>query len=106
MIASKDEMISGLKRSIDENLAHYEHVKKAKDEMIAGLETTIDDKDKFLENVIAAKDEMITGLETTINDKDKFLEKVIEDYKLDIKKIKSSKAWKLLKKLDSFRKDA
>ncbi len=52
------------------------------------------------------KDEMITGLETTINDKDKFLEKVIEDYKLDIKKIKSSKAWKVLKKLDSFRKDA
>ena len=81
VIAAKDEMIAGLERSIDENFAHYEHVKKDKDKMIAGLETTI-------------------------NDKDEFLEKVIEDYKLDIKKIKSSKTWKLLKKLDSFRKDA
>ena len=94
-IAAKDEMIAGLETTINE-----------KDEMTTGLETTIDDKDKFLKKVIAAKDEMITGLETTINDKDKFLEKVIEDYKLDIKKIKSSKAWKVLKKLDSFRKDA
>ena len=117
VIAAKDEMIAGLERSIDENFAHYEHVKKDKDKMIAGLETTINDKDeflekvkkdkdKFLEKVIAAKDDMIAGLETTINDKDKFLEKVIEDYKLDIKKIKSSKAWRMLKKLDSFRKDA
>ncbi len=81
VIAAKDEMIAGLEKSIDENFAHYEHVKKDKDKMIAGLETTI-------------------------NDKDEFLEKVIEDYKLDIKKIKSSKAWRMLKKLDSFRKDA
>jgi len=45
--------------------------------------------------VISAKDEMIAGLE-----------KSIDENKLDIKKIKSSKTWKLLKKLDSFRKDA
>jgi hypothetical protein len=78
VIAAKDKLIKGLEKSIDENLAHYEHVKK--------------DKDK-----------MIKGLETTINDKDEFLEKVVADYQLDIKKIKSSKAWKVLKKLDSFR---
>jgi len=58
------------------------------------------------QSIAKARDKMIAGLETTISDKDKFLEKVIEDYKLDIKKIKSSKAWKVLKKLDSFRKDA
>ena len=66
----------------------------------------LNSKNEFTKKSISAKDEMIKGLETTINDKDKFLEKVIEDYKLDIKKIKSSKAWKVLKKLDSFRKDA
>ena len=67
---------------------------------------SLNSKNEFSKKSMSAKDEMITGLETTINDKDKFLEKVIEDYKLDIKKIKSSKAWKVLKKLDSFRKDA
>ena len=67
---------------------------------------SLNSKNEFSKKSISAKDEMITGLETTINDKDKFLEKVIEDYKLDIKKIQSSKAWKVLKKLDSFRKDA
>ena len=66
----------------------------------------LNSKNEFIQKSISAKVEMIAGLETTINDKDKFLEKVIEDYKLDIKKIKSSKAWKVLKKLDSFRKDA
>ena len=117
VIAAKDEMITGLERSIDENFAHYEHVKKdkdeflekviaSKDEMISGLKRSIDENLAHYEHVKKAKDEMIKGLETTINDKDKFLEKVIEDYKLDIKKIKSSKAWKVLKKLDSFRKDA
>ena len=80
VICAKDEMIAGLERSIDENFAHYEHVQK--------------DKDEFLEKVISAKDEMIAGLE-----------KSIDENKLDIKKIKSSKTWKLLKKLDSFRKD-
>ena len=65
----------------------------------------LNSKNEFTEKSIAAKDEMIKGLETTINDKDKFLEKVIEDYKLDIKKIKSSKAWKMLNKLDRFRKN-
>jgi len=117
VIAAKDEMIAGLERSIDENFAHYEHVKKdkdeflekviaTKDEMIAGLERSIDENFAHYEHVKKDKDKMIAGLETTINDKDEFLEKVIEDYKLDIKKIKSSKAWRMLKKLDSFRKDA
>jgi len=117
VIAAKDEMIAGLERSIDENFAHYEHVKNdkdeflekviaAKDEMIAGLERSIDENFAHYEHVKKDKDEMIAGLETTISDKDEFLEKVIEDYKLDIKKIKSSKAWRMLKKLDSFRKDA
>ena len=117
VIAAKDEMIAGLEKSIDENFAHYEHVKKdkdeflekviaTKDEMIAGLERSIDENFAHYEHVKKDKDKMIAGLETTINDKDEFLEKVIEDYKLDIKKIKSSKAWKVLKKLDSFRKDA
>ena len=41
--SAKDEMIMGLERSIQENLAHYEHVKKDKDKMIKGLETTIND---------------------------------------------------------------
>ena len=100
---SKNEFTYKTKSDKDKFL---EKVITEKDDMIAGLETTINEKDEFLEKVISAKDEMITGLETTINDKDKFLEKVIEDYKLDIKKIKSSKAWKVLKKLDSFRKDA
>ena len=63
----------------------------------------LNSKNEFTQKSIAAKDEMIKGLETTINDKDKFLEKVVADYQLDIKKIKSSKAWKVLKKLDSFR---
>ena len=117
VIAAKDEMIAGLERSIDENFAHYEHVKNdkdeflekviaTKDEMIAGLERSIDENFAHYEHVKKDKDKMIAGLETTINDKDEFLEKVIEDYKLDIKKIKSSKAWRMLKKLDSFRKDA
>ena len=117
VIAAKDEMIAGLEKSIDENFAHYEHVKNdkdeflekviaTKDEMIAGLERSIDENFAHYEHVKKDKDKMIAGLETTINVKDKFLEKVIEDYKLDIKKIKSSKAWRMLKKLDSFRKDA
>jgi len=129
-ITAKDEMVAGLETTINDKDKFIEKVISAKDEMIAGLETTINDKDKFLEKVICAKDEMIAGLERSIDenfahyehvqkDKDEFLEKVIsakdemiagleksiDENKLDIKKIKSSKTWKLLKKLDSFRKD-
>ena len=106
VITEKDDMIAGLETTINEKDEFLEKVISAKDEMITGLERSIDENLAHYEYVKKAKDEMITGLETTINDKDKFLEKVIEDYKLDIKKIKSSKAWKVLKKLDSFRKDA
>ena len=34
VIAAKDEMIAGLEKSIDENFAHYEHVKNDKDEFL------------------------------------------------------------------------
>ena len=105
-ISAKDEMITGLETTINDKDKFLEKVIAAKDEMITGLERSIDENLAHYEHVKKDKDEMITGLETTINDKDKFLEKVIEDYKLDIKKIQSSKAWKVLKKLDSFRKDA
>ena len=105
-ISAKDEMITGLETTINDKDKFLEKVIAAKDEMITGLERSIDENLAHYEHVKKDKDKMITGLETTINDKDKFLEKVIEDYKLDIKKIQSSKAWKVLKKLDSFRKDA
>ena len=104
-IAAKDEMIGGLETTIEDKDKFLEKVISAKDEMIAGLERSIDENLIHYERVKKAKDEMIGGLETTIEDKDKFLEKVIEDYKLDIKKIKGSKAWKLLRKLDRFRKN-
>ena len=105
-IAAKDEMIGGLETTIEDKDKFLEKVISAKDEMIAGLERSIDENLAHYEYVKKDKDKMIAGLETTISDKDKFLEKVIEDYKLDIKKIQSSKALKVLKKLDSFRKDA
>jgi len=104
-ISAKDEMIAGLETTISDKDKFLEKVISAKDEMIAGLERSIDENLAHYEYVKKDKDKMIAGLETTISDKDKFLEKVIEDYKLDIKKIKSSKAWKLLGKLDRFGKN-
>jgi len=127
MILDKASHIAGLDASIKEQHAYIKNLEQAiidkdqsnqaKDTHIKGLDASIKEKDAYLKTIIRDKDAYIITiirdknsyikvLEQSIKEKDSYIknaENSIKDKDIHLEKIKQSKTWKLLRRIDKLR---